>query len=313
MTAPSEWYVKLKNGTSGPFSPVQLKGFADSGKLPRSALVSKNTDGPWVAAEQVRGLFQEPQDTEEPTIRPSDLVPDAVKNSAVVVGNAMTGLSKNLVSSIRSAASNLSNKIDAATTAIASYCEDGQDPSLVEKMIGRVREICTTEEEILYIAVQQKPIANFSPDCVVLSNKRFIIYRAKMLGRMTFYDCLWKDSKDVHLKENILGAEISFESNDGHVETVDYLPKAQARRIYRIGQEMEEDAIKLRRKMELESLQAGADKTLINQVLSPTSPATPIGEEDVVSRMAKLKSLLENGLITEAEFQTKRTQILHSI
>ncbi|MCE2799758.1 MAG: PH domain-containing protein [Planctomycetaceae bacterium] len=180
-------------------------------------------------------------------------------------------------------------------------------------MIGRVREICTTEEEILYIAVQQKPIANFSPDCVVLSNRRFIIYRAKMLGRMTFYDCLWKDSKDVHLKENILGAEISFESNDGHVETVDYLPKAQARKMYRMGQEMEEDAIKLRRKMELESLQAGADKTLINQVLSPTSPATPTGEEDVVSRMAKLKSLLENGLITEAEFQTKRTQILDSI
>ena len=135
----------------------------------------------------------------------------------------------------RHAVSNLSAKVESTTTSITNYCEDGQDQALVEKMVSRVREICTSGEEILYLAMQSKPIANFSPDCVVLSNKRFIIYRVKMLGRVTFYDCLWKDSKNVHMKENILGAEISFESKSGRKETIDYLPKSQARKTYSPG------------------------------------------------------------------------------
>ena len=319
MTTPIEWYVKTKTGVSGPFSPIQLKGFADSGKLPKTALVAKSAEGPWAMAEQIRGLFPATQEEEETngTIQASDLVPDAVKTSAAALGNAVTGLSKNLsksiVSSIRNAASNLSAKVESTTTSITNYCEDGQDPALVEKLVGRVREICTSGEEILYLAMQSKPIANFSPDCVVLSNKRFIIYRVKMLGRVTFYDCLWKDSKNVHMKENILGAEISFESKSGRKETIDYLPKSQARKIYRIGQEMEEEAIASRRKMELEALQAGADKTVINQVISSTPQASSGGQEDILARMAKLKSLLDNGLISQDEFQAKRSQLLDSI
>ena len=319
MTTPIEWYVKTKTGVSGPFSPIQLKGFADSGKLPKTALVAKSAEGPWAMAEQIRGLFPATQEEEETngTIQASDLVPDAVKTSAAALGNAVTALSKNLsksiVSSIRNAASNLSAKVESTTTSITNYCEDGQDPALVEKLVGRVREICTSGEEILYLAMQSKPIANFSPDCVVLSNKRFIIYRVKMLGRVTFYDCLWKDSKNVHMKENILGAEISFESKSGRKETIDYLPKSQARKIYRIGQEMEEEAIALRRKMELEALQAGADKTVINQVISSTPQASSGGQEDILARMAKLKSLLDNGLISQDEFQAKRSQLLDSI
>lgn len=319
MTTPIEWYVKTKTGVSGPFSPIQLKGFADSGKLPKTALVAKSAEGPWAMAEQIRGLFPATQEEEETngTIQASDLVPDAVKTSAAALGNAVTGLSKNLsksiVSSIRNAASNLSAKVESTTTSITNYCEDGQDPALVEKMVGRVREICTSGEEILYLAMQSKPIANFSPDCVVLSNKRFIIYRVKMLGRVTFYDCLWKDSKNVHMKENILGAEISFESKSGRKETIDYLPKSQARKIYRIGQEMEEEAIASRRKMELEALQAGADKTVINKVISSTPQASSGGQEDILARMAKLKSLLDNGLISQDELQAKRSQLLDSI
>jgi hypothetical protein len=316
MTSTHAWFVKTKTGIAGPFTPGQLKGFADSEKLPKSALVSKQADGPWVAAEQIRGLFDPPNDrvVEEEQIGPADLVPDAVKKSAAVVGNVMTGLSKNVVSSLKNAASNLSAKIESATTSVSAYCVDGQDPSVVEKMIHRVREICTNDEEILYVAMQAKPIANFSPDCVVISNKRFIIFRPKMLGRVTFYDCLWKESKDVHLKENILGAEISFESKSGHVEKIDYVPKAQARNIYRIGQQMEEDAIALRRKLDIEALQAGADKTVIHQVISANPECSKQSdEEDIVARMAKLKSLFDNGLISQEEYQAKRSNLLDSI
>ncbi|MFZ4083606.1 MAG: GYF domain-containing protein, partial [Pirellula sp.] len=114
MTTPIEWYVKTKTGASGPFSPIQLKGFADSGKLPKTALVAKSAEGPWAMAEQIRGLFPATQEEEETngTIQASDLVPDAVKTTAAAVGSAVTGLSKSIVSSIRNAASNLSAKVE---------------------------------------------------------------------------------------------------------------------------------------------------------------------------------------------------------
>ncbi|MBU6384696.1 MAG: PH domain-containing protein [Planctomycetes bacterium] len=307
--------MKTNSGFSGPFPSAQLKVFADTGKLPRTALVAKSTEGPWIVAEKVSGLFQSTskEEQEEEAIRPSDLVPDSVKNSAAIVGNAVTGLSKTIVSSLRSASSSLSTKVESASSTIAKFCDDGQDPSIVQRMIERVREICTSDEEILYVAVQSKPIANFSPDCVVISNKRFIIFRPKLLGQVTFYDCLWKDSKNVHMKENIFGAEIAFESKEGQTQTIDYIPKTQARQIYRIGQEMEEESIALRRKLELESLQAGADRTVINQMITPNHQSMPGGDDQIVLRMAKLKSLFENGLISGEEYQKKRNEILDSI
>ena len=315
MSTTINWFVKTKSGTAGPFTPLQLKGFADSGKLPMHALVSRSTDGPWMTAEQIRGLFQ-PSNSDElddDDIRPSDLVPDAVKNSAAIVGNAVTGISKNLLSSIKNTASSLAAKSEAPASSITEFCIDGQDPTIVAKMVDKVRDICTPGEEILYVAVQSKPIANFSPDCVVISNKRFIIYRPKLLGRVSFYDCLWKESHNVHLKENILGAEISFESKSGDVEKIDYLPKPQARKVYRIGQEMEENAIALRRQLELESLKAGADKTVIHQVIAAPQESITQGDEDIVARLAKLKSLFDNGLISQEEFQAKRGKLLDSI
>lgn len=50
MTSTHAWFVKTKTGIAGPFTPGQLKGFADSEKLPKSALVSKQADGPWLQA-----------------------------------------------------------------------------------------------------------------------------------------------------------------------------------------------------------------------------------------------------------------------
>ncbi len=311
MNSPVSWYVKTKSGSSGPFSPTQLKGFANAGKLPPSAQISKSIDGPWVAAESVRGLFPTKEFAAE-DLKASDLVPDSVKNTASAVSSAVTvavsGMSRNIAS--RVAASLAPDRGgENASDQITALCRDGQDYELTARIHERVRGICTTGEEVLYFAIQSKPIANFSPDCVALTNKRFIIFRQKMLGRMTFFDCLWKDCKEVHLKENFLGAEVSFNSVSGRSESIDYLPKIQARSVYRIAQENEENAIKLRRDMKLEELRAEADKTVINHGVTAVSPR----DDDIVSKMGKLKSLFAAGLITQEEFDHKKKQILDSI
>ena len=263
----NQWYVRTKNGASGPYTSQQIKDFAANGKLPRTAHLSKSPDGPWTVAENAKGLFPELPKVEAEQLQPGDFVPDVVKNSASALSSAVSGISKSLVSQVKKVESGLAARAEEATSSLNSLCADGQDPAFVSKVAERVSEICIRDEKILYIAVQSKPIANFTPDSVVLTNRRFIIFRPKLLGRMTFVDCLWRDCKDVHTEENIFGATLSFSGTNGHIETLDYIPKAQARMIYRHSQEQEELAFHTRRNMHIEELQASADKTVINQAI----------------------------------------------
>jgi hypothetical protein len=307
------WYVRKASGPpAGPFTPQQLKSFADSGKLPRTAHISKTTDGPWSVAESVKGLFAEKVIAEqEYELKAGDLVPDAVKKSATQLGSAMANVSKGMLSKIKTTAIEVSQEAQNGENWLDRFCLDGQDQSVVTKTAERVKQLCTTNEEIMYIAVQAKIGLNLSPDCIALTNKRFIIFRAKMFGRSSFFDCLWKECKNVHMEENLIGATIIFESLSSPViEKIDSLPKAQARAVYRIAQEQEEKAIADRRNLRMEELQAQANKTIINQAIG-----VPANNPDnsIVAKMEQLKSLLASGLITQEEFEEKRKKLIDSI
>jgi hypothetical protein len=325
----SQWFVRTKSGASGPYTPQQLKDFATKGKLPRQANISKQQDGPWTVAEKVRGLFPEEvlaealaaevlgevaDRTEAPheEIRASDFIPDVVKKSSMSITSAVTNISKSIIAQVKEIETGLATRAESATATVNSLCADGQDPSFIEKMSGRLKELCTKTEQILYIAVQSKPIANFAPDSVVLTDRRFIIFRPKLLGRMSFVDCLWRDCKDVHVEENMIGATLALTGMNGHVEKLDYIPKAQARMIYRVAQEQEEVAFHTRRNMHMEELQASADKTVINQAIG-TIPQHTSATIDPVAKLTQLKQLLDSGIIDKSEFDTKKAELLKLI
>ncbi|WP_372720152.1 PH domain-containing protein [Novipirellula sp.] len=194
------------------------------------------------------------------------------------------------------------------------FMADGQDPAMIQKLLNRVQEICTSSEEPLYMAVQQRPVANFAPDAVVLTNRRAIIFRQKILGRLEFVDCIWLQIAGIHMKENMIGATVSVQGHSGHVEVVDYLPKVQARRVYRIGQEMEEEMIEMRRQRKMEEERNAANQVTINTAVAAPSPAPAhAGQDNLVARLGQLKQMLDADLITEAEFHAKKTEIINSI
>lgn len=195
------------------------------------------------------------------------------------------------------------------------FMSDGQNPDTIYKLLKRVTEICTSTEEPLYMAVQQKPVANLAPDAVVLTNRRVIIFRQKMLGRMDFVDVLWLQVGNVHMKENLIGATLTVTGMNGHVEQVDYVPKEQARRVYRIAQEREEEAIELRRQRMMEEQRNAAGGVVVNAAISAPSP-TPLqtqAADDPVARLGKLKAMFDNGLISEAEFNQTKARILSDL
>lgn len=198
---------------------------------------------------------------------------------------------------------------------LTRFMADGQSASMIAKLLDRVKQICTSTEEILYMAVQQKPIANLSPDAIVLTTRRAIVFRQKMLGTMEFVDVAWAQIANVHVKENLIGATVFITGSNGHTESVDYLPKDQARKVYRHGQEMEEKMVEWRRQRKMEEDRNAADQVIVNTAVATPAPAAPSNApvEDPVQRLGKLKAMLDAGLIEQSEFDAAKAKILSSI
>lgn len=195
---------------------------------------------------------------------------------------------------------------------IKELVTEEQDPKVIEKVLPKVQEYCTSNEEIQYIAVQKKTIGvNFSPDCIALTNKRVILIRPKQFGlSLDFKDFSWMNIADMHMKEGMFTATITIKTISGQSDSMEDIPKAQARRLYRFGQEMEETKKEERRQRDLEDKRAmaGGGITINTPSHQPQATATPV--EDPMEKLTKLKSMLDMGILTQAEFEAKKADIL---
>ncbi|WP_336827951.1 MULTISPECIES: PH domain-containing protein [Sphingobacterium] len=190
-----------------------------------------------------------------------------------------------------------------------------QDPKVIEKVLPKVREFCTANEEIKYIAVQKKTIGiNFSPDCIVLTDRRIILIRPKSFGfTLEFADYSWIQVADVHLREGVFAADITIKTINGRMDKMENIPKAQARKLYRFAQEMEEMKKDERRQRDLEDKRALAGggiviNTPVSQPVSSPVSQTPI--EDPMETLSKLKRMVDASLISQEEYDVKKDQVL---
>jgi hypothetical protein len=211
---------------------------------------------------------------------------------------------------------------------IEKFLNEEQDPKTVERIYGRLVDLLTTGEEILYIAVQKKPLVNFFPDCIALTNKRILFFTPANLGlSIKFVDFVWKDVIDVYTKEEIIGAVFSAKTTNGAEMGVDYLPKVQARKLYQYAQERKEAEREARRLRELEEKRAESGALQIDPAAQasykPPVPApqpvvaphvTTIQEEpkkdELTEKLKRLKTLFESGLISQEEYNAKKLELL---
>ncbi len=195
---------------------------------------------------------------------------------------------------------------------IKELVTEEQDPKVIEKVLPKVQEYCTSNEEVQYIAVQKKTIGvNFSPDCIALTNKRIILIRPKSFGlSLDFKDFSWMNVADVHMKEGVFSATITIKTTSGQSDSMEDIPKAQARRLYRFAQEMEETKKEERRQRDLEDKRAiaGGGITINTPSHQPQATAAPV--EDPMEKLTKLKSMLDMGILTQEEFDAKKVDIL---
>ncbi|MEH6763742.1 MAG: PH domain-containing protein [Aequorivita antarctica] len=197
---------------------------------------------------------------------------------------------------------------------IKKFLNENQNPIAVQKIHNRVSELLTKNEVIEYIAVQKKPAINISPECIALTNKRIIFCRPKTFGlSMQFDDFLWKEISDCHMKEGIMGATFFVKTIRNRVVSLDYLPKSQARLLYRYAQEREEEMSEFRRQRELENARAAAGGGIIVNTGASNDTSKNGISDNALENLKNLKVLLENNLITQEDFDTKKTEILNKL
>jgi hypothetical protein len=202
---------------------------------------------------------------------------------------------------------------------IEQFLKDQQDQKAIEKVYSRLSDLLNSGEEIIYIAVQKKPLVNITPDCVAITNKRVFFFTAANLGlSIKFVDFVWKDVIEVKIKEELLGAVFSVKTLNGTETSVDFLPKIQARKLYQYGQEREQAEREDRRQRDLEEKRAasGTINSEMNRFASAPEPAftsKPVAEpkpDELTAKLQKLKMLFDNGLITQEEYNQKKMQLL---
>lgn len=217
---------------------------------------------------------------------------------------------------------------------IEKFLNDQQDPKAVEKVYGRLVDLLTTGEEIIYIATQKKPLVNLLPDCVALTNKRVIFFTPANLGlSIKFIDFVWKDIVDVFTKEEIIGAVFSVKTTNGAEMGVDYLPKVQGRKLYQYAQERKEAEREARRLRDLEEKRAESGSiNLAERSSAPVQPpvpepqpapehlvvAAPVHEQapkadELTEKLKKLRMLFDNGLISQEEYNHKKLELLSDL
>ncbi|MBN9297453.1 MAG: PH domain-containing protein [Filimonas sp.] len=193
---------------------------------------------------------------------------------------------------------------------LKSFLNEEQDPKAVEKVADKLSSMMMSDEEVQYIAVQKKPAITIAPDCIALTNKRIIFFRSKNMGLSTeFEDIIWKDVLDSHLKENIWGAEFTVQTIDGVLHKIDFLPKNQSRKLFAVVQEQEEKQKEFRRQRDLEDKRASANRLVVSSAPTTGQPQE-IKQDDPVATLQKLKTMLDNQLITQEEYDAKKAEVL---
>lgn len=224
---------------------------------------------------------------------------------------------------------------------------EDQDPKAIEKITSKLENLLMTNEEVGYIAVQKKPAVTILPDSIVVTNKRIILCKPKNLGlSMEFVDYDWDDIAASFVKEGILGADFTFTTKSELTQTVDYLPKNQARKLYTYAKEqldlLKNQAVvtpiastpiaeeikpeipveEVVEEMETEEVTSFAEimrsTPAVQETFNEPTPQQASGEkklsemssDELFAKLQNYKKLLDNGLILQGEYDKLKAEVL---
>jgi hypothetical protein len=168
-----------------------------------------------------------------------------------------------------------------------------------------------TGETVLARAIQHRVFALFRRRAVIaITSSRIITVQRGLLGGFKMADMQWKDLKDVRLEENILegmcGANLAFDGLGASPGVyVDGVPTDPAAQMYAKAQFEEQAWEEKRRVRGLEETRAASGGVTVG--MGAGGGAAP---DQMVEEIKKAKALLDDGAISDTEFQEMKAKIL---
>lgn len=206
---------------------------------------------------------------------------------------------------------------------IEHYLTDDQDPKTAEKVLGKLQDMLTSGEAVIYLAIQKKPAVTLIPDCIAVTNKRIVFCLPENLGLTTSFKTLtWAEVKEVSFKEEFFGSKFITIPQKAENIAIDFIPKVQARKLYQFCNEQLEKYKAITdsgdfdiKRTGLQNENNGDDFTTYIEVedekitlTNPFRPAEP--EDEITQKLQKLKTLYEKQLISQEEYENKKAEIL---
>ncbi len=211
-----------------------------------------------------------------------------------------------------------------------------------ETALQNLRSVLTADEKLEAWAIQRRIFAlTHRRIALGATSGRFLAVTRPLFGGFELTDVRWQDLKEVHLRVGIFGASLrltalagsDLASAAGPTRTLLYdgLRKDQAQALYRICQANDQAWLEKRRVRDLEELRARSGGIQFSApsaapataaAAAPPSPgpaaasATASGaahEGDAAGRLRTAKSMLESGLITDAEYEALKAKIISNV
>jgi hypothetical protein len=203
---------------------------------------------------------------------------------------------------------------------IEQYLTDEQDPKTAEKVLAKLKDMLSSDEPVIYLAIQKRPGVTINPDSIAVSSKKLIFCIPENLGLTTKFNTFnWADVKEVSFKEGFLGSKFIMVPQRGENVIIDYIPKVQARKLFQFcNEQMEKHKMippGIGSVMQNENL---ADDyasyiEVKDEVDSFTTTESSQTEDDLIQKLQKLKTLFEKQLISQAEYERKKADILSQL
>ena len=188
-----------------------------------------------------------------------------------------------------------------------------------EKAYSKFKDTLMKDEVIIQQGIDTRPFALLSRRQVFgVTNSRVILMVRRILGGYTMKDFQWKDLKDAEVYENIwpgvCGSTLSFKSNqqkNGEPLNIEVFPSSKiASEAYKHSQ-MEEQAWEEKRRIrEMEEKRAQAGGIMIGGTSSQSPTPSSAPEIDITDQLIKLKKLLDEGVLSDVEFQEMKSKLL---
>ena len=194
----------------------------------------------------------------------------------------------------------------------------------VRDALAQLRALLVPGETIGAYAVQRRLFALVRRRIIVCATSgRFVSLTRGLFGGYTPVDVRWQDLEDASITAGIFGAtltitvladpDLATRGTAGRTVRIEGLRKEQAQQVYTICQAQEQQWREKRRVRDLDELRAQSGGVNIGAGLTGAAATVANAGGDPSERLRKAKQMLDDGLITDAEYDTIKARVVDGL